>query len=796
MKTRTRLALLWLLLLCLLAACAPSGTTAAPPGEAPPSEEAPSPLLASPDPLVPNNPPPPEGFQGEEKATNFDYDYDALTYELVWNDEFGYVGLPDPEKWNYDVGGHGWGNNELQYYTDDGNASANGEVLTIEARAQIKNGKEYTSARLVTKNKGDWLYGKIEVRAKLPGGRGTWPAIWMLPTDWDYGDWPASGEIDIMEHVGYDPNKVHATVHTGAYNHTKGTQLGNGGVVVDQAVGGFHTYGIEWLPDKILFFIDGEQVYEYNPSGIVVSPTYQEWPFDRRHHILINIALGGDWGGAQGFDPEMLPAAMEVDYVRVYQSPEITSLERTDTGGRRELGMTGRGNWDGTGAALRTVFITENAGSMWSEQAPGSRYLTDDGKLGAVEIAIDPNRLYQPIDGFGASFTDSAAYLINQKLSEEDKESLMVNLFDPEDGIGLSFVRNPMGASDFAREIYSYDDMPEGETDYGLDSFSIDRDREDIIPLLKRALKLNPQLKLVASPWSPPGWMKSSGSMIGGTLSNSSFDAYGNYFIRFLEEYQKEGIEFYAVTPQNEPLYVPNHYPGCSMPPAVQSQFIKNSLGPKLDEFFPNVKLLCYDHNWDRKDYPEHVLRTAGEYVDGVAWHVYGGSVEAQSEVLAQFLDSEVHFTEASGGDWVPPFDEAFFGEIRTGIQVLNNFSRSMVLWNMALDENNGPVVPGFGQSICRGVVLINQQTGGLTYNLDYYALAHFSKYIRPGAIRVASETKGSVYTTACLNEDGSLVVVALNDAPAAKLIRITVGDQSFDLRTYGRTAATMVIDL
>jgi glucosylceramidase len=229
----------------------------------------------------------------------------------------------------------------------------------------------------------------------------------------------------------------------------------------------------------------------------------------------------------------------------------------------------------------------------------------------------------------------------------------------------------------------------------------------------------------------------------------------------------------------------------------AQANFINQSLGPKLREHFPNVKLWCYDHNWDVTDYPEYVLRHAGEYVDGVAWHVYGGAPEAQTEVLKKFPNSEVHFTEASGGEWVPPFDAAFFGNIWVSIGVLNNHSRSIVLWNMALDENNGPVVPGFGNSTCRGVVKINQQTKELTYNLDYYALAHFSKYIRPGAVRVDSAINGnSVFATACLNADGSLVIVALNDAPGNRTLRFDVGEHSFYYNADAKSVVTIVIDL
>lgn len=261
----------------------------------------------------------------EQKAKGFEYDAESLSYELVWSDEFDYEGEPDPEKWNYDVGGSGWGNNELQYYTRGDNVTVDGEKMILELRKEDAGNRDYTSTRIITKNKGDWQYGKIEVSAKLPEGLGTWPAIWMLPTDWKYGDWPASGEIDIMEHVGYDMNTIHTTVHTKSYNHTSGTQKGKSQKVENVSTE-FHKYSIEWLPDKILFFIDDEEVNSFEPSKLITAPTYKEWPFDKRFHLLINIAFGGNWGGAQGVDENCIPVTMEIDYVRVYQSPEINAL--------------------------------------------------------------------------------------------------------------------------------------------------------------------------------------------------------------------------------------------------------------------------------------------------------------------------------------------------------------------------------------------------------------------------------------------------------------------------------------
>lgn len=243
----------------------------------------------------------------------------------AWQDEFGYTGAPDPAKWGYDIGGHGWGNNELQYYTDStDNAFVADGVLTIAARKEKKKGRNYTSARVVSKGKGDFLYGRFEIKAKLPSGKGTWPALWMLPTDQAYGGWPNSGEIDIMEHVGYDPNRVHITMHTQAYNHTINTQR-TGIKLVDGAIGNFHVYRTDWTPDAIRGYIDDELVLEFPNEG--TGPA--AWPFDQRFHFLINIAVGGNWGGKEGVDDNSFPARMQVDYVRVYRL-----IEKQEQSGR------------------------------------------------------------------------------------------------------------------------------------------------------------------------------------------------------------------------------------------------------------------------------------------------------------------------------------------------------------------------------------------------------------------------------------------------------------------------------
>ena len=253
------------------------------------------------------------------------YDEGSLNYELVWSDEFDYDGPPDPAKWTCETGGNGWGNNELQYYTNGSNVRVENGKMIITARSESMGGRDVTSTRIRTAKKGDWLYGKIEVRAKIPSGLGTWPAIWMLPTDWVYGNWPASGEIDIMEHVGFDPDVLVTSVHTETFNHSIHTEK-NKSVKRPGLINDFHVYSIEWLPDKIKFFYDGELQFAYEPSLLVENPGYREWPFDRPFHLLINLAFGGNWGGARGVDYNILPVDYEIDYVRVYQSPEITAL--------------------------------------------------------------------------------------------------------------------------------------------------------------------------------------------------------------------------------------------------------------------------------------------------------------------------------------------------------------------------------------------------------------------------------------------------------------------------------------
>lgn len=248
-------------------------------------------------------------------------------WKLVWQDEFDQAGAPDPTRWTYETGGNGWGNRELQFYTDHRRENARVEhgCLVLEVRREPWQGSAYTSARLVSKGKGDWTYGRFEIRARLPAGRGTWPAIWMLPTVWNLGDghWPDNGEIDIMEHVGHDPGVVHASTHSRNNQWRKNNQRTATTLITD-ATTAFHTYAMEWDAEALRIYVDERLYFTSRRKG----GDWTSWPFYRDFHLVLNVAIGGDWGGEKGVDDKAFPLRMEVDYVRVYQHETMPTLGR------------------------------------------------------------------------------------------------------------------------------------------------------------------------------------------------------------------------------------------------------------------------------------------------------------------------------------------------------------------------------------------------------------------------------------------------------------------------------------
>jgi len=390
-----------------------------------------------------------------------------------------------------------------------------------------------------------------------------------------------------------------------------------------------------------------------------------------------------------------------------------------------------------------------------------------NSQTSALTIRVDASVQYQTIDGFGASLTDSSSWLLDHKLSREQRKELLEKLFDPKKGIGLSVLRQPMGASDFALTEYSYDDVAAGEKDPKLEKFSIEHDRAYIIPLLKEALALNPNLKIVASPWSPPGWMKTSQSMIHGALLPEAYPAFAKYFVKYIKAYAEAGVPVYAITMQNEPLNIPGNYPGMGMTAIEQAAFLRDHLGPALREAGLKTKVYVFDHNWDLIEYPIKVLSDpkAAAYAAGTATHCYGGVATAQSELHERFPEREIWMTECSGGDWQK--GNLLEQQVRLIINSTRNWAKSVVLWNLALDQNHEPFLGGCTN--CRGVVTVNHSVSPTQVipTVDFTALAHVSKFLQPGARRVASNSfdQGSLEDVAFQNPDGSIVLLVLNSS-------------------------------
>ncbi|MCL6459942.1 MAG: glycosyl hydrolase [Gorillibacterium sp.] len=413
--------------------------------------------------------------------------------------------------------------------------------------------------------------------------------------------------------------------------------------------------------------------------------------------------------------------------------------------------------------------------------------------IATCTIKVDTEQSYQKMDGFGASFTDGSAFLVHDTLDAEASTKVMSKLFDPAAGIGMSFLRQPMGACDFNAEIYSYNELPAGEEDFELKHFSIEHDRASIIPLLKETLQMNPNVKIMALPWSPPGWMKTSGTMIGGTLREECYAVYADYFVKFIQAYEAEGIPIYAVTPQNEPGYSPTQYPGMIMTAEEQISFIRGHLGPAFHDNGITALIICYDHNWDIIDYSRKVLGDAetARYVSGSAWHCYGGEHEAMSIIGEEFPEMGIWFTEASGGEWIHPQRVAFHDQMRHVVRSTRNGAKSVVWWNIALDEHNGPTV--LAKSTCRGLLRITQSTKEIEYNLDYYTMGHISKFVQPGAVRIESSSlRDEVETVAFRNPDGSLVLILSNQTAVEKQVNISCGESSFSVEVPGDSAVTI----
>jgi glucosylceramidase len=398
-----------------------------------------------------------------------------------------------------------------------------------------------------------------------------------------------------------------------------------------------------------------------------------------------------------------------------------------------------------------------------------------------VVIDVDAQERFQSIDGFGASLTDSSAWLLQEQLSSVARQEVMHKLFDPQKGIAVSFLRQPLGASDLARNHYSYEDMPQGQRDTDLVHFSIQHDEAYILPVIREALQLNPAISVMVTPWSPPGWMKTHDSMIGGQLRDDAFAAYTAYLVKSVEAYQKAGVPVKYLSVQNEPLYETKNYPGTLMQASQQKKFIRY-LGPAFEKAGLDTKILAYDHNWDHPEYPEEVLSDpeASRFVAGTAFHCYGGDVAAQNEVHTRFPEKGLWMTECSGGTWQKGNLLAVTAQLI--IESMRNWAQSVALWGIALDEKHGPNTGGC--DTCRGFVMIDRSVTPhqVTYTEDYYAVGHASRFVHTGATRIDSSDFGreGLETVAFQNKDGSIVLIVLNNMNK---------DEDFAIRWNGKIA-------
>jgi len=464
------------------------------------------------------------------------------------------------------------------------------------------------------------------------------------------------------------------------------------------------------------------------------------------------------------------------------------------------------------------------AAHVWLTTPDGTNRFADKGTIAfgtapatAPTVVVDPTLTYQTMQGFGAAITDSSAAVLSQ-LSPATRTATMQSLFNPVTGDGLDYLRQPVGGSDFvATAAYTYDDLPAGQTDYAQRSFSIAHDQAQILPLLRQAKAINPRLQIIATPWSPPAWMKTGGSLTGGRLIDDPriYHAYALYLLKFVEAYQANGVPVDTITVQNEPQNrTPSGYPGTDMP-SWQEEKVIEDLGPMLREAHLRTQILAYDHNWtehpndvaatppdetaDINAYPQNVLNSpAAKWVSGVAFHCYSGDPGAMTAFHNQFPDKAIYFTECSGSQSSDPantFSDTLKWHTRNlTIGATRNWAETVINWNLALDPSGGPHVGGCGT--CTGVVTVGPGDT-VTDNAEYYTLGHLARFVKPGAVRIASTSfgttgwNGQVMDVAFQNPDGSTVLVAHNENDNPQTFAVQEGDQRFTYTLPGGALAT-----
>ncbi|MEC3875165.1 glycoside hydrolase family 30 protein [Chryseobacterium salviniae] len=433
------------------------------------------------------------------------------------------------------------------------------------------------------------------------------------------------------------------------------------------------------------------------------------------------------------------------------------------------------------------VWLTKGDQSVKLQQQ-NTAYFSGNQNSGTT-IEVDASKLFQTVDGFGYTLTGGSVQVINQ-LNAAKKQELLNDLFSSS-GIGVSYLRISIGASDLNSEVFSYDDMPAGQTDPTLSQFSLTKDQA-VIQMLKDILVINPNIKILATPWSPPVWMKDNGSSIGGSLKPEFYGVYAQYFVKYIQAMQAQGIRIDAITPQNEPLH-PGNNPSMYMSAGDQAAFIKNNLGPAFQAANITTKIIAYDHNCDNPAYPLAILSdaAANPYVDGSAFHLYAGDISALGSVHNLFPNKNVYFTEQwtsstgnFGGDLDWHTKNIIIGSMR-------NWSRTALEWNVANDASFGPHTPG-GCTQCKGAVTI---TGAAGYekNVAYYIIAHASKFVTANSQRIESTQADNLSTVAFKTPAGKTVLIVQNGNSTDKAFNIKYNQKTAPVTISGSSTATYI---
>lgn len=453
---------------------------------------------------------------------------------------------------------------------------------------------------------------------------------------------------------------------------------------------------------------------------------------------------------------------------------------------------TSRKDKDAASAATApgiTAWLTDpSAGILFKEQKDLVSF--GEGNTGAPEIIIDEHKKYQTIDGFGYTLTGGSALHLHQ-MDKAARADLLRELFSTTGAaIGVSYLRISIGASDLDAAPFSYDDLPSGETDEKMEKFSIARDKIHLIPVLKEIRAINPSLKILGSPWSPPVWMKTNKSSIGGSLKPEYYDAYARYLVKYIQAMQVEGIIVDAITIQNEPLH-PGNNPSMLMPANEQADFIRESLGPAFKVAGITTKIIIYDHNADRPDYPLAVLNDPGaaQYIDGSAFHLYGGNIDTLSSVHNAHPGKNLYFTEQWIGAPGNLKEDLVWHTKNVIIGAMRNWCKVALEWNVASNTTLTPHTPG-GCTACLGAVTIDGNK--VSRNPAYYIIAHAAKCIRPGAVRIASGEPPTLPNVAFRLPDGKIALIVLNESDKATVFHIRHNEKIMTISLNGGAVTTL----